>query len=91
MRLAVHVTPHAPRDEVAGWRGDELQVKVRAVAEGGKANAAVCAVVAGALGVPKSAVVVARGHTSRHKSLAIDGVDEEAVIRAFGEPEDRLF
>lgn len=91
MRLAVHVTPRSARDEVAGWRGDELQVRVRAVAEGGKANAAVCAVVARELGLSKSAVVVSRGHTSRHKSLAIEGVSEEAIASAFGEPEDRLF
>ncbi len=37
-RLAVHVTPKSGRDEVVGWRGSELAVRVTAPPEGGKAN-----------------------------------------------------
>lgn len=91
MRIAVHVTPKSGRDEVAGWRGGELSVRVTAPPEGGKANAAACAVVAGALGVPKGAVRVIRGETSRHKAIEIVGVGEAEVRAAFGEPEERLF
>ncbi len=86
VRIAVHATPRAARDEVAGWRGSELAVRVTAAPADGKANAAVEKVVAAALGVPKGAVAVVRGHTSRHKQLEIDVVDEAAVRRAFGEP-----
>ncbi|NTU71747.1 MAG: DUF167 domain-containing protein [Coriobacteriia bacterium] len=89
--LAVHVTPKSGRDEVIGWRGGELAVRVTVAPEGGKANAAVCKVISAALGVPKSSVRVARGDTSRHKSLAIDGVSAEAVRDAFGEPDEALF
>jgi len=85
-RLSVRVTPRAGRDEVVGWRGDELQLKVSVAAEGGRANAAVCRLVAEALGVPKSAVEVARGASARHKSLEIAGVGEEDLIEAFGRP-----
>ncbi len=49
--LAVHVTPRSGRDEVCGWRGTELAVRVTVAPEGGKANAAVCVVVAKALGI----------------------------------------
>ena len=87
MRIAVHVTPKSGRDEVAGWRGSELAVRVTAPPEGGKANASACAVVADALGIPKRDVRVVRGESSRHKQLEIDGVGEDAARAAFGEPQ----
>jgi uncharacterized protein YggU (UPF0235/DUF167 family) len=59
--------------------------------EGGKANAAVCVVVAQALGVPKSSVRVVRGDTARHKILRIEGIDDSALREAFGEPDASLF
>jgi uncharacterized protein (TIGR00251 family) len=89
--LAVHVTPRSGRDEVSGWRGTELAVRVTVAPEGGKANAAVCVVVAKALGIAKSSVRVDRGETSRHKTLRIDGVDDAGLREAFGEPDQALF
>ena len=91
MRIAVHVTPKSGRDEIAGWRGGELSVRVTAPPEGGKATAAAGALIASALGVPKGAVRVVRGQTSRHKQLEIDGVGEADVRAIFGEPGERLF
>ncbi len=90
-RIAVHVTPKSGRDEIVGWRGAELQVRVTTAPEGGKANAAVCEVVAKALGVPKSAVSVSRGATSRHKALEVAGVDDPAVHAVLGSPDSSLF
>jgi uncharacterized protein YggU (UPF0235/DUF167 family) len=90
VKLAVYVTPRAGADAVDGWRGSELALRVTAAPDGGKANAAVCKLVAGALGVPKSAVQVARGHAARHKVLEIRGVGEEAVASAFGAPDEAL-
>lgn len=89
--LAVHVTPKAGRDEIAGWRGAELSVRVTTAPEGGKANAAVCKTVAAALGVPKSSVRVVRGDTSRHKMLEIDGVKAAELTALCGGPGEALF
>ncbi|HET6351883.1 MAG TPA: DUF167 domain-containing protein [Coriobacteriia bacterium] len=91
LRLKLHVTPKSGRDEVVGWRGDELQVRVTAPPEDGKANAAVCKTVAAALGVPKSAVRVMRGDTSRHKLIEIEGASEADSAAAFGKPDESLF
>jgi uncharacterized protein len=91
VRISVHVTPRSGHDEVAGWRGGELSVRVASAPEVGKANAAVCRVLAAALGVPKSSVKVLRGHTSRHKLAEVDGVDADTVRRVFGQPGDSLF
>ena len=89
--LAVHVAPKSGRDEVVGWRGSELSVRVTAAPESGRANSAVCATVAKRLGVPKTSVKVLRGETSRHKVLEISSADENALIEAFGSPEETLF
>ena len=91
MRLAVHVTPKAGRDEVVGWRGGELSVKVAAAPEGGRANAAVCALIARDLRIAKTAVRVVRGQNGRHKQLEIDGVGEDELATAFGRPPESLF
>ena len=79
--LAVHVTPRSGRDEVSGMRGGELAVRVMAAPDEGKANLAVCKAVARFFGVPKTAVTVARGATSRHKTLEIAGLDRAGVDR----------
>jgi len=87
----VYVTPKSGRDEVAGWRGGELLVRVTAPPEDGKATAAVCKLLAKSLGVAKSAVRVTRGEISRHKTLEITGVSDAEVDAAFGERPEALF
>ena len=56
----------------------------------GKANAAVCRVVAKFLGVPKTAVAVVRGATSRHKTLTVAGLERVEIDRIVSErlPDD---
>jgi uncharacterized protein len=65
-----------------------LRVRVNAVPDKGKANAAVVALLARALGVPKSAVSVASGETARMKTLAVvgDGAALVARIDALSQP-----
>lgn len=72
--LAVHVTPKAGKDQVLGLRTfedglQEVEVRVTAAPDKGAANKAVCKLIAKELGIPKSAVAVKRGETSRHKLL----------------------
>lgn len=78
-RLYIRATPRARKDEIVARSGDDLLVSVTAPPDDGKANAAVCKLIAKSLGVPKSAVEVSRGHTSRHKALDIEGVTQEHV------------
>jgi len=71
--LAIRVKPRSSREGLAA-DGDRIVVQVRAPAAEGQANRAVTAVVAKALGVPKSAVSIARGLRSRDKLLRIAGL-----------------
>ena len=77
-RLQVRVRPRAHVNRVEVTDLGEVRVYVTAAPEGGKANRAVIAAVAGAMGVPKSSVAIARGRTSRDKLLEIDGVESAA-------------
>ena len=72
--LAVKAVPNAPRSEVCGWLGEALKVKVHAPPVEGRANDALCEFLAGALKVPRRAVTVQQGDTSRHKLVRIEGL-----------------
>ena len=78
-RITVRATPRSGRDSIEAGTGGVFLVRVTAPPDEGKANAAVCKVVADALGLPKSAVTVVRGHTARTKTLEIAGVGDDEV------------
>ena len=78
----MRVIPRAARDELAGTRDGRLLVRVTAPPLDGRANAAVCALLAKAAGVPKGAVGVVRGERSRDKRVRIEGVADERALRA---------
>ena len=83
LRLMVRLTPKGGRDALGGLREIEpgeplLLARVAAPPLEGQANAALIKLVAKAVGVPKSAVVIAAGETSRIKELEITG-DPEAL------------
>lgn len=82
--LALHVQPGAKRSEVAGLHGDRLKVRIAAPALDGRANEAVVAFVAEALGVPKRSVRIASGERSRDKVVAV-AADCDAA-RLAGDP-----
>jgi uncharacterized protein len=74
----VRLTPKGGRDAVEGWAESSdgsvhLKARVRAVPEDGKANAALVALLAARLDVPKSAVRIASGATARLKKVEIKG------------------
>jgi len=84
--LELKTTPNAPRDEIAGWLGITLKVKVRAPALDGRANDALLAFLAAELGLPRRAVTLVRGGKSRHKVVRLDGLALAAVQARFAPP-----
>jgi uncharacterized protein len=81
--LEVRVQPRAKKNEVL-VRDGRVLVRVTAPPAEGKANAALCALLAKKLGVPKRAVKVQRGAASRDKVVSIDGMDERQAKRCLG-------
>lgn len=80
-RVRLRVKPGAKRRGIEGEHGGALRVLVTAPPEKGRANEEVEDLLAEALGLPRAAVRVVGGHTSRDKSVAIDGIDAEEVRR----------
>lgn len=70
--LSVSVVPNAKRTEVVGLHDEDLRVRLAAPPVDGKANDTLTAWVAAQLQLPKRAVRLLRGQTSRQKQLEID-------------------
>jgi len=72
--LAIKAIPNASRSEIVGWLGDALKIKVHAPPVEGRANEVLCEFLADTLDVPRRAVTVVRGDTSRQKLVRIAGL-----------------
>jgi uncharacterized protein len=68
--LAIRLQPRARRDEVVGERGGAVVIRVTASPVDGRANRALCRLVAKAAGVAPSKVAIVRGLGSRDRSCA---------------------
>jgi uncharacterized protein len=82
LRLRVRVTPNASLDRIDGLGTladgtSVLRLRVRAVPEDGRANAAVIQLLAKALGLPRSAVTLVAGDTARLKTVHLRGDPDE--------------
>jgi uncharacterized protein len=80
--LTLHIQPGAKKTEFAGLHGDALKIRLAAPPVDGKANEALVKFVAEALKLPKSAITLKSGQTSRRKVLEVQGA-EAASIAAF--------
>ncbi len=79
----VKAVPGASRDEIAGVVGDRLKVRVSTPAERGKANAAICVVLARALGVRSNQVTIDSGLTNPQKTVRVAACEVRAVAERF--------
>ena len=77
--LTLHIQPGAKKTECAGRHGDALKIRLAAPPVDGKANEALLRFVADTLGLPKSAVNLKSGQTSRRKVLEIHGATIAAI------------
>ena len=82
IRFEVRLTPNAGRDEIAGLGEDangktHLKARVTAIPEKGKANKALIALLSKTLRVPKGAIAIVAGETSRVKTVEMDGEPDE--------------
>jgi uncharacterized protein (TIGR00251 family) len=82
--LAIKVLPNAPRNEIVGWLGEALKVKVHAPPVEDRANEALCEFLADALGLPRRVVSIVRGNTSRQKLIRIEGLTRAEVVSKLG-------
>jgi uncharacterized protein (TIGR00251 family) len=83
--LRVRVQPRAHRSEIVGWRVDgSLAIRVAAPPVEGQANAAVAALLAGALQLRPSAVSIEHGVRGRDKLVRVMGLTPAEIRRRIG-------
>jgi uncharacterized protein len=69
--LWIKVIPGASRSHIQGPLGDRLKMRVAAAPEAGKANAAVCELVANSIHRHPRTVEIETGHTNPEKVIRI--------------------
>jgi hypothetical protein len=82
--VTVRVQASAGRNELAGTREGRSLVRVAAPALEGRANRAVCRLLAKRLGVARSNVTIVQGERSRDKLIQVEGVDQATLDAALG-------
>jgi uncharacterized protein len=82
--ITVRLQPRSRTDEIVGERDGVIVIRVTAPPVDGKANDALCRLIAKAAGVAPSRVTVVRGHTAREKRIRVDGIDAGTLRRALG-------
>ena len=82
--LHVRVQPRASRNEVVGWQGPALRVRVTAAPTDGRANRAVVDLLAAACGVAPSAVELVRGAASRDKLFRVGDLSLDELKARLG-------
>ncbi|MGH2871271.1 MAG: DUF167 domain-containing protein [Solirubrobacteraceae bacterium] len=87
--ISVRVQPRSGSDAFAALRDGVLVVRVAAPALDGRANDALCRLLADLLGVRRSHVTIVRGERARDKVVAIDGIDQPAADAAVRSAADR--
>src|SRR5215831_17538723 len=85
-RLTVEVRPRAGRDEIVGWRGDHLRLRVRAAPADGAANEAVRTLLAARLGCARSQIEIVQGHATRTKIVRVVGLASSEAARRLAMP-----
>jgi len=81
MDMQIRVVPRAKRNSVEIGSDGQVKVRVTAVPERGKANAAVIALLSKRIGVPKRDIEIVRGHTARDKTVRVEGATRDEVIK----------
>ena len=77
--IEVRVTPRASRSEIVGFADGTLKVRISAPPVDNTANTELVKLLSKRLGVPKSAIEMIAGHTSRTKRLRIAGICESLL------------
>jgi uncharacterized protein (TIGR00251 family) len=82
--IEVLVQPGSSRNDITGFHDGALRVRVAAPAEGGKANAAVARVLAGASGARPREVQIVSGGSTRRKRVRLPSSAAEALLLRWG-------
>ena len=84
--FSVRVHPNSTVNEVVGVTEGKWQVRIAAPPVKGKANKELIALLSHLLGVGKSRIAIIKGQTTRNKTIAIDGLNQDDIMRRLSAP-----
>jgi uncharacterized protein len=82
--LRVRLQPRASRESIGPERAGVVRVGVTAPPVDGKANRALCRLIAKRAGVARGRVAVIRGERARDKVVRVEGIDLPSLREALG-------
>jgi len=77
--IRIRLTPRAARSHIAAGRDGAYTVRVTAPPVDGRANDALCRLIAKRAGIAPSRVAIVKGEKARDKVVRVEGVDEDAL------------
>lgn len=80
-RILVKIQPGASKNEVVGFTCDILRINIAAPPVRDKANKELIEFLGDVLGISKSRISIIKGHTSRNKVIAFEGMRGEDIIK----------
>ena len=81
MFVTVRVYPNATKNEVVSFNDGVWLVKISAPPVKGKANKELINFLSKVLGVGRSSLSITKGHTTRSKLIAVDGLTQEELMK----------
>jgi uncharacterized protein (TIGR00251 family) len=82
--IAIKVQPRASKNEIGPALGDELKVKVTAPPVDAAANEALIELLADIFDCAQNKVQITKGHTSRHKTVFVTGMNAAEITIKLG-------
>lgn len=79
VRVWVRVQPRASSNEIAGLHGDAIKVRLTAPPVEGAANESLVELLSATFDIPRSAITIVAGTSSRSKIVELAGISEERV------------
>lgn len=79
--LQIRAVPNGKRAEIVGRYGDAWKVRVTAAPEKGRANQELVKLLSQKLGLPRDAIEVVRGQSTRDKVVAVRGLQHAEAER----------
>lgn len=83
--LKIKVVPNSSRDQIVGWLGDAVKVKLQAPPEDGKANKSLISLLANTLRISEKQITLEHGERSPEKLMRMENISQEDLKKALEE------
>lgn len=77
--LKIKVVPNSSRNQISGWLGDSLKIKLQAPPEDGKANKALIRLLSTTLKIGEKQISLEFGERSPEKLIRFEGIGQEEL------------